>query len=126
IGQKNHLSTTYSSADLASRSRLRLPEGFTATRTVKSPNEIDYEVAVPPDLLHGDWANLAIEADGVLLGRARLQMFRPASIRLMEAIQIHFGSQTELTPDPPVATIEPKAGGNLEISIRNNDPGIRT
>jgi hypothetical protein len=126
IGQKNLISTTYSSADVASRSRLRLPEGFTATRTVKSPNEIDYEVGVPADMLHGDWANLAIEADGMLLGRAHLQLFRPASIRVMEGIQIHFGSQTELTPEPPTAPVEPKAGGNLEISIRNNDPGIRT
>jgi hypothetical protein len=62
----------------------------------------------------------------MLLGRARLQLFRPATIRLMEAMQLHFGSQTELTPDPPTAPIEPKAGGNLEISIRNNWPEIRT
>lgn len=126
IGQKNLVSTTYSSEDVANRSRLRLPEGFTATRTVKSPNEIDYQVSVPGDLLHGDWTNLALEADGILLGRARLQLFRPASIRLMEAMQIHFGSQTELTPEPPTAAIEPKAGSNLEISIRNNYPGIQT
>ena len=32
IGQKNVISTVYSSADVASRSRLRLPEGFTAAR----------------------------------------------------------------------------------------------
>ncbi|MBZ5620587.1 MAG: beta-galactosidase [Acidobacteriia bacterium] len=126
IGQKNLVSTAYSSEDVANRSRLRLPQGFTATRTVKSPNEMDYEVNVPAGLLHGDWANLALEADGILLGRAHLQLFRPASIRLMEAMQIHFGSQTELTPDPPTAVIEPKAGGNLEISIRNNYPGIQT
>jgi hypothetical protein len=126
IGQKNIVSTTYSSEDVANRSRLRLPEGYTATRNVKSPNEIDYEVTIPGDLLHGDWANLALEADGVLLGRARLQLFRPASIRLMEAMQIHFGAQTELTPDPPTAAIEPKAGSTLEFSIRNNFPAIQT
>jgi hypothetical protein len=126
IGRKNVVSTSYSSAEVAARSRLRLPEGFTGMPTVKSPNEIDYEISVPADALHGDWANLALEADGMLLGRARLQLFRPATIRLMEAMQLHFGSQTELTPDPPTAPIEPKAGGNLEISIRNNWPEIRT
>ena len=126
IGRKNVVSTSYSSAEVAARSRLRLPEGFTATPTVKSPDEIDYEIAVPADALHGDWVNLALEADGMPLGRARLQLFRPATIRMMEAIQLHFGSQTELTPDPPTAPIEPKAGGNLEISIRNNWPQIRT
>jgi len=126
IGQKNLVSTAYSSAEVAARSRLRLPEGFTAVRKGKSPNEIDYEVSVPSDALHGDWVNLALEADAMLLGRAHLQLLRPASIRMMEAIQIHFGGQTELTPDPPIAPIEPNAGGNVDISIRNNDPEIRT
>jgi hypothetical protein len=126
IGRKNVISTTYSSAEVAGRSRLRLPEGYTAAPTVKSPDEIDYEISVPADALHGDWANLALEADGMPLGRARLQLFRPATIRLMEAMQLHFGAQTELTPDPPTAPMEPKAGGNLEISIRNNWPQIRT
>jgi hypothetical protein len=126
IGRKNVVSTSYSSAEVAARSRLRLPEGFTAAPTVKSPDEIDYEISVPADALHGDWVNLALEADGMPLGRARLQLFRPATIRLMEAMQVHFGAQTELTPDPPTAPIEPKAGGNLEISIRNNWPQIRT
>ena len=126
IGRKNVVSTSYSSAELAARSRLRLPEGFTGTPTVKSPDEIDYEISVPADALHGDWVNLALEADGMPLGRARLQLFRPATIRLMEAMQLHFGAQTELTPDPPTAPMEPKAGGNLEISIRNNWAEIRT
>jgi len=126
IGQRNLVSTTYSSAEVAARSRLRLPEGFTAVRKDKSPNEIEYEVSVPADALHGDWANLALEADAMLLGRAHLQLFRPASIRMMEAMQIHFGAQTELTPDPPIAPIEPIAGANVDISIRNNDPEIRT
>ncbi len=126
IGRNNLLSTTYSSADVAKRSRLRLPAGFTAVPKPKSPNEIDYEVNVPAGLLHGDWVNLALEADGILLGRARLQLFRPASIRVMQALTMHFGARTELTPEPPTAPIEPTAGGNLEISIRNNDPGIRT
>jgi len=111
---------------VAARSRLRLPEGYTAAPTVKSSDEIDYEIGVPADALHGDWVNLALEADGMPLGRARLQLFRPATIRLVEAIELHFGAQTELTPDPPTAPIEPKAGGNLEISIRNNWPQIRT
>jgi hypothetical protein len=125
IGRKNTVSTIYSSEDVAKRSRLRLPEGFTATPGVKSPNEIDYEISVPPDSLHGDYANLALEADGVRLGRARLQLFRPASVRLVQAMLLHFGSAAELMPDPPTAPIEPKAGTNLEFAIRNNTPGIQ-
>jgi hypothetical protein len=126
IGRKNTVSTMYSSAEVAARSRLRLPEGYTASPVTKSPNEIDYEIAVPGDALHGDYAPLAIEADGVPLGRARLQLFRPASVRLMQGIQFHFGAATEMTPDPPVAAIEPRAGSNLEIAIRNNSTQIQT
>jgi hypothetical protein len=126
IGQKNTIATAYSSAEVAARSRLRLPEGYSATARQKSPNEIDYDVAVPADAVHGDYANLALEADGVLLGRARLQLFRPLSLRLMEAIQLHIGQHAEITPDPPIVIVEPKNGTNLEVSLRNNWPGIQT
>jgi len=126
IGQTNALSTTYSSPEVANRSRLKIPEGFTAQPKVKSPNEIDYEVSIPSDAVHGDWTNFAIEADGFLLGRARMQLFRPVSIRLAEALAVHFGSETELAADPPIAIAEPKAGANLEISLHNNSSGIQT
>ena len=126
IGGKNAVSTVYSSAEVAARSRLRLPEGYTATSAAKSPNEIDYEIMVPGDAIHGDFASLALEADGVALGRARVQLFRPATIRLLSGMQFHFGPVTEMTPDPPIAAIDPKGGGNLEISIRNNSAQIQT
>ncbi|PWT97077.1 MAG: hypothetical protein C5B51_32145 [Terriglobia bacterium] len=125
IGQKNVVSTLYSSPEIASRSRLRLPEGFSATAVNKSPNEIDYTVTVPPDALHGDFASLVLEADGVPLGRARLQLFRPASIRLMQAITLHFGTQTQLIPEPPTAPVEGRGGTSVEIVVRNNSPQIQ-
>ena len=126
IGQKNLISTEYSSVDVAMRSRLRVPEGFTFTAANKSPNEIDYTVAVPTDALHGDFAPLALEADGVPLGRARLQLFRPASIRLAQAFGLHFGAGARLPAEPPTADVDTRAGTNLEIIIRNNSPEIRT
>jgi hypothetical protein len=126
IGSKNNVSTIYSSAEVAARSRLRLPEGYTATSKTKSPNEIDYEISVPPEALHGDFTSVAIEADGVALGRARVQLFRPASIRLTQAIALHVGAETELMPDRAVAAIEPRAGSNLEIAVRNNSMQIQT
>ena len=125
IGRKNTVSTIYSSPEVAARSRLRLPDGYTATSVNKSPNEIDYEVAVPAEAIHGSFVSLALEADGVALGRARVQLFRPASIRLLSGMQFHIGGETEITPDPPVAAIEPKGGSNIEISIRNNSAQIQ-
>ena len=123
IGRKNTVATSYSSEQLAARSRLRLPEGYMARAVPKWPIEIDYEIDVPADALHGDWVNLAIEADGVLLGRARLQLFRPASVHLEQALKLHFGDE-ELPVEPPIAAIDPKAGRNLDVHIRNNSPRI--
>jgi Glycosyl hydrolases family 35 len=126
IGQENVVSTSYSSEQLADRSRLRMPDRFTAKATRKSPLEIDYAVDVPDDELHGDWANLAIEADGVLLGRAHLQLFRPASVRLTDGIRLHFGSAAELAIEPAIIPIDATAGRTVDVSVRNNFPGIES
>ncbi len=121
VGAKNVVSTTYSSPNVASRSRLRLPEGYSATPSIKAPNQIDYEVAVPATAAHGDYANLALEVDGVALSRARLQLFRSLSIQFAGAFEAHFGPRAALVIDPPVIS-----GGNIEIAVRNNWPGIQT
>ncbi len=125
IGRKNVIATQYSSDQIAARSRLRLPEGFTARPVTKPEAVIDYEVTAPADALHGDWANFALEADGVLLGRARLQLFRPLSVRLAQAVPLQFGAE-ELPIDPPVVALDPKAGRNIDIVLRNNSPHIET
>ncbi|HJT89648.1 MAG TPA: beta-galactosidase [Bryobacteraceae bacterium] len=125
IGQKNLVSTVYSAPDVAARSRLRLPEGFTATASKKSPNEIDYNIAVPAEALHGDWASMALEADGLPLGRARVQLFRPVSIRLSDAMRLHFGP-TPLMVDPATAPAQARSGTDLELILRNNSPQIQT
>lgn len=126
LGQKNTLSTSYSSEELAQRSRLRLPEGYTAKPTPKSPLEIDYEVDVPREALHGSWVNLAIEADGVALGRTRLQVFRPLSVHLADAVKLQFGAGEAMVVDPILLTLDPKAGRNVDVSLLNNAPEIRS
>jgi hypothetical protein len=126
IGQVNIISTSYSSEELADRSRLRLPDGFAAKPTKKSPVEIDYAVDVPADALHGDWANLAIEGDGVPLGRAHLQLFRPASVHLPEALRLHFGAAADMVVEPPIIPIDATAGRTVDVNIRNNSPEIKT
>jgi hypothetical protein len=126
IGAKNVVSTTYSSPDVAARSRLRLPEGYTAEKVVRAPNQIDYEIAVPASAADGDFANFALEVDGVALGRARLQLFKPVALRFADAISLHFGPRATLLANPPVIPIDPKAGTNIEVALRNNWPAIQT
>lgn len=124
IGKTNRISTMYSSPEVAQRARLKLPEGWTAKAAPKSPNEIDYDVDVPADALHGDWATLALEADGNLMGRTRLQLFRPASIRWADAVRLRYAPMAELPVEPPTAPADAKTGRNVEIVIRNNSPHI--
>jgi hypothetical protein len=126
IGRRNTVATEYSSPEVAARSRLRLPAGYTAEAEAMSPNRIDYRVAVPAEALHGDYADFGLEADGLLLGRAHLELFRPATIRLSDAIELHVGQQTAFTPEPFLAAIDPQGGGQVEVSIRNNSAEIQT
>ncbi|MGH9723419.1 MAG: hypothetical protein ACRD8O_24685, partial [Bryobacteraceae bacterium] len=125
IGQSNVVSTAYSSEALAGRSRLLAPPGFRVTRVPKGPLEIDYEVMPPEDALHGEFVALALEADGVRLGRTRLQLFRPASLRIREALAVHYGAQGELAPEHSLVTADPAGGRNLSVVIRNNSSAIR-
>ena len=129
IGKPNIVATSYSSDALANRSRLLAPPGFRLKAIPKSPLEIDYEVVVPADAqresTHGEFVTLALEADGVRLGRARLQLFRPASLRIRDAIPLRLGADAELVPDPPLVTFEPKGGRDLHIALRNNYPSIQ-
>ena len=129
IGRPNIVATSYSSDALASRSRLLAPPGFRVKPIPKSPLEIDYEVVVPADAprdsTHGEFVMLALEADGVRLGRARLQLFRPASLRIREAIPLLLGADAELAPDPPLVSFDPKGGRDIHIALRNNYPSIQ-
>jgi hypothetical protein len=126
IGQRNRLETSYSSADVAHRSRLIIPQNFHTASDVKSPTEIEYEIDVPADSLHGEWAPLALEADGILMSRARLQLLRPASVRIREALGLHYGSAAELTVSPVTVPVDAGAGREVSVVIHNNSSEIRT
>jgi len=125
IGQKNRLQTSYSSEDLAHRSRLLIPQNFHTAADVKSPTEIEYQIDVPADSLHGEWTPLALEADGVMMSRARVQLLRPASVHIREAIGLHYGSLGELLIAPSLVPVNAVSGREVSITIRNNSPEIR-
>ncbi len=125
IGQKNRLETSYSSQQVAERSRLIIAPGFHTQSEVKSPLEIEYEIDVPADSLHGDWAPMALEADGVLMSRASLQLLRPISVRIREAMGLHYGSTGELPVTPAIVPVEANAGREVSVVLHNNSPEIR-
>jgi hypothetical protein len=125
IGQKNRLETSYSSEQVAQRSRLIIAPGFHAQSEVKSPTEIEYEIDVPADSLHGDSAPMALEADGVLMSRASLQLLRPLSVRVREAMGLHYGSAGELPVMPAIVPVDASAGRDVSVVLHNNSPEIR-
>jgi hypothetical protein len=95
----------------------------------KSPLEIDYEITPPAtnirDSTHGEFVNLALEADGVHLSHARVQLLRPASLTVRDAIPLTLGEDSTLAVDPPLVSFDPKGGREVHFTIRNNFPGIQ-
>lgn len=120
LNQPNIVSTSYSSEDLASRSRLLAPSGFKTRIVRKAPMEIDYEVILPPDAPHGEFVVFALEADGVRLGRARMQLFRPVSIRVREAPGLKVGQSGEVPAQHPAIPAR-----SLSVIVRNNSTAIQ-
>ncbi len=130
IGQPNTVATSYSSTEIAQRSRLILPPGVKARKIEDLPSEsplrIDYRVEVPPETVHGDHLQLALEADGAQMGHVRLQLLRPVSLRIRQAIALHYGADRELLSAPPLIPVESPAGRSIDVLIRNNSPDIRS
>ena len=126
IGQKNTVSTQYSSEAVAGRSRLIAPAWLKTTPATKTPNEIEYSFIVPASALHGSHVELALETDGTQINHARYQLLRPVSLRIREAINRHYGNDADLLLDPPLIPLDQKAGRDLNITVRNNAPEIRT
>jgi hypothetical protein len=130
IGQGNLIPTSYSSDEIASRSRLILPPNLKASKVEDKGNEtpprIDYRIDVPADAVHGDHVQLALEADGQQMGHVRLQLLRPVSLRIRQAVALHYGADRELQSSPPVVPIESPAGRSIDVLIRNNSPEIRS
>ncbi len=127
------MATSYSSPEIAQRSRLILPPNLKATEDQElrhggrlAAAALNYRVEVPADAVHGDHVQLALEADGIQMGHVRLQVLRPASLRFGEAIALHYGADRELTSTPPLIPVENPAGRSIDVLIRNNSPEIRS
>jgi hypothetical protein len=125
IGHPNTVPTSYSSEAIAGRSRLKAPANLKFEAVPKGPLAIDYVVTLPPDALHGDHIELGLEADGVQMGHTRLQVLRPASLRIREEVKRHFGTAAELSVFPSLVTIDQRSGRNINVTIRNNFPEIK-
>jgi hypothetical protein len=127
IGETNRLTAEFSSEAIAQRSRLRLaPEFLSSQQSGKEPLGLVYEIKVPATAVHGDHADLAIEADGMQMSHARPELLLPVTLHFPDAIDVHLAANSTLPLFPATVSVNQRAGRDLMISVRNNAPEIRT
>jgi len=126
IGETNRLAAQFSSEAIARRSRLRSAPPFAAEQEAgKEPLGLIYRITVPGTAIHGDHADLAIEADGTQMSHARPRLLEPVELRFPDAIDVHLASNAVLPLFPATVSLNQRAGRDLIVAVRNNAPEIR-
>jgi len=138
IGEVNHLTAQFSSKEISERSRLRvnpelpvtqiaapktaLPEDRSASN---EPVRSVYGISVPKSAVHGDHAELVLEADGIQMSHVRPQILKPATVRFPDAIQVRLARTSSYALYPATIGVNARAGREITVSVRNNAPEIR-
>lgn len=126
IGQTNPLTAQFSSEAIEQRSRLRMsPEFPSEQQPGKDSLALIYRIKVPATAVHGDHADLAIEADGIQMSHARPQLLKPVGLRFPDAVDVHLAANSALQLFPATVSVSQRAGRDLAVTIRNNAPEIR-
>ncbi|HWD98315.1 MAG TPA: hypothetical protein VG345_04745, partial [Bryobacteraceae bacterium] len=137
IGEVNRLTAQFSSKEIAGRSRLLITPELPVTQQEKPPAPAGdpatsgeplrsvYAVSVPATAVHGDHAELVLEADGIQMSHVRPQLLRPASLRFPDAIQVRLARSSSYPLYPATIPVNARAGREIAVSIRNNAPEIR-
>jgi hypothetical protein len=126
IGETNSLIAEFSSDAIAQRSRLRTAPALPLDQAPgKEPLTLTYLVKVSPAFVHGDHADLAIEADGMQMSHARPELLRPVQVRFPDAVDVHLAANSAMPLFPATLAVNQRTGRNLTVTIRNNAPEIR-
>lgn len=126
IGETNSLTAQFSSEAIAQRSRLRTaPDLMPEQQPAKEPLSLTYLIKVPGTFVHGDHADLAIEADGVQMSHVRPQLLLPVRLRFPDAVDVRMAANSALPLFPPTIPVGQRTGRELIVTIRNNAPEIR-
>ena len=126
IGETNALTAQFSSEAIAQRSRLRTAPSLPIDQEpAKQPLLLTYLIKVPATAVHGDHADLAIEADGMQMSHARPQLLLPVRLHFPDAVEVHLAADSALPLFPATVSVNRRTGRDLTVTIRNNAPGIR-
>ncbi len=127
IGETNRLTAQFSSEAIAQRSRLRTAPAFSVEQGPgKEAPGVTYQIRVPAGAVSGDYADLAIEADGMQMSHARPQLLRPVSLGFPDAVDVHLAANSALPLFPPMIAVNRRSGRDLIVNLRNNASEIRT
>ena len=85
-----------------------------------------YHIDVPKTAVHGDHAELVLEADGIQMSHVRPQMLKPATLRFADAIQVRLAHASSYALYPATIGVNARTGREITVSVRNNAPEIRT
>jgi len=126
IGERNPLTAQFSSEAIEQRSRLRMSPAFPVQQEAgKDALALIYTIQVPATVVHGDHADLAIEADGVQMSHARPQLLHSVGLHFPDAVDVHLAANSALPLFPATVAVNQRAGRDLTVTIRNNAPEIR-
>ncbi len=126
IGETNRLTAQFSSEAIAKRSRLRLAPAFPAEQQPGTePLALTYDIKVPANAIHGDHADLAIEADGIQMSHASPQLLRPVMLQFPDAMEVRLAANSAMPLFPATVPVNQRAGRDLVVAVRNNAPEIR-
>lgn len=139
IGETNRLIAQFSSKEIAGRSRLHIdpelpvtrkllpiPDPATEPADANDPIRAEYDVTVPATAVHGDHAELVLEADAIQMSHVRPQLLRPAAIRFGDAIEVRLSAASSYPLYPSIIAVNERTGRDVAVAIRNNAPEIRT
>jgi hypothetical protein len=127
IGETNNLVAQFSSDAIMQRSRLIAPPELRSTQKESNePLKSVFQIEVPSNVVHGDRAELTIEADGTRMSHATPEYMRPVQAHFTDAISVQVGAHSSLPLFPAAIPVNQRSGREVSISLRNNAPEIRT
>lgn len=126
IGETNPMTAQFSSEAIAKRSRLRTaPSLELEQKPSPAPLSLTYLIKVPDTFIHGDHADLAIEADGMQMSHARPELLLPVQLQFPDAFDVHLTAGSTMPLFPATISVNRRTGRDLTVTIRNNAPQIR-
>ncbi len=126
LGSTAEVTASFSSPELAARSRLLTPAGWRMKAEPGDPKEIEYRLDVPADAVAGDKVTLAVQVDGKIAQTADVPLAPFCGVRIEPEESLHPRRDTRFPIRPHLATLALPGRRTYTIYLKNNYDEIRT